>query len=93
MPEGKKRSRTLRRVKRKLPGSRITTHYKARKHSVHKCGNCGNRLAGTVRESPIRQQNMPKTRKRPQRPYGGVLCSRCAREKIRTEARKETLKK
>jgi len=27
-------------------------------------------------------RNMPKTKKRPERPFGGVLCSKCSREEI-----------
>ncbi|MBI4983390.1 50S ribosomal protein L34e, partial [Candidatus Woesearchaeota archaeon] len=32
-------------------------------------------------------QNMPKTKKRPQRPYGGVLCSACTRKLLQQRAR------
>jgi len=85
----RKPSRSLRQVKVKLPGNRVTSHYTTRKPSAHKCGKCGKQLSGTVRVSPLKQQNMPKTRKRPERPYGGVLCSKCSREKIRQEARKQ----
>ena len=87
MPQPRKRSRTLRRVKRKLPGNRVTVHYKLRKPKAHKCGACGRVLPGTVRERPAELRSVPKTRKRPERPYGGVLCSRCTRAKIKEMAR------
>lgn len=29
------------------------------------------------------KKNLPKTHKRPERPYGGVLCSACTRDTIR----------
>ncbi|MCK5282733.1 MAG: 50S ribosomal protein L34e [Nanoarchaeota archaeon] len=73
------RSRSLRRIKVKVPGGRVVTHYKRRKPSPAKCGGCGAVLKGIARERPRKMQNIPKTRKRPQRPYGGVLCSKCAR--------------
>ena len=89
MPEPRKRSRTLRRVKRKLPGSKTAMHYKLKKPSAHKCGVCGNVLKGTVRERPGKLKNVPKNQRRPDRPYGGVLCSKCSRSVIRAQARSE----
>jgi len=82
MPEGKHKSRTMRRVFVKTPGSKTILHYKLRKPSKAICGGCGTQLSGVPRERPFKMQNMPKTKKRPQRPYGGVLCSRCMRQVI-----------
>ncbi len=33
-------------------------------------------------------RQLPKTMKRPERPYGGVLCSRCMRQLIKDDVRK-----
>ncbi len=82
MPAPRLRSRSLRKVHRKLPGGRTTIHYKRKKPKSAKCANCGAVLKGTPREFPFRMRSMAKTRKRPERPYGGVLCSRCMREEI-----------
>ena len=90
MPRGMFRSRTLRRVFVKTPGGRNVIHYRRRKPSKAVCSACKTQLAGVPRELPYKMANMPKTAKRPERPYGGGLCSACTRkllqEKVRGEA-------
>lgn len=71
----------------KTPGGKTTLHYKKRKPSKAQCGKCGKILAGVPRERPHKMQNLAKTKKRPERPYGGVLCSACSRVLIKTKAR------
>lgn len=88
MVEGRRKSRTFRRVKVKTPGGKTITQYKRRKPSKAECGGCGKLLAGVPRELPFKMKTMPKTKKRPERPYGGVLCSKCMRAKIIETARK-----
>ena len=83
MREGKAKSRTFRRVKVKVPGNTAKLHYRKKKPSSAKCGNCGDVLNGVPRERPYKIKKMPKTAKRPERPYGGVLCSKCMRLKIK----------
>lgn len=87
MPAPKQRSRSLRKVFTKVPGGAIKVHFKKRKPNAAKCGNCGAVLKGIPRALPFRMRSMAKTKKRPERPYGGVLCSRCMREKIMNKAR------
>ena len=82
MPAPRLRSRSIRRVFTKVPGGRTRLHYKKRKPKGAKCSNCGDLLKGTPRAFPLRMGNIPRTKKRPERPYGGVLCSRCMRIKI-----------
>ncbi len=84
----KHKSRSLRRVSRKLPGGKVTIQYKKRKPGRAKCSNCGKALMGVPRELPSKMRNLAKTKKRPERPYGGVLCSKCMRSKIKEELRK-----
>ncbi len=82
MVEGRFKARkAFRRIKVVVPGNTVKTHYRPRKPSKAICGVCGKVLAGVPRERPTKMQNMPKSSKRPERPYGGVLCSRCSREK------------
>ncbi len=76
------KSRTLRRVLVKTPGHGVHLQYRKRKPAKATCAQCGNALAGVPRERPFKMQNMGKTEKRPQRPYGGQLCSKCSRRKI-----------
>ena len=81
------RSRSLRRVKRKVPGNRTSLQYKKKKPQPAICGKCGDVLKGVPHELPYKMRTMPKTYKRPERPYGGVLCSRCSRLEIISKIR------
>ena len=76
------KSRSFRRIKVKTPGNRNTTHYVKRKPSKAKCGNCGRPLLGVTRVRASELKRIPKTQKRPQRPFGGVLCSVCSKRVI-----------
>ena len=82
MPAPRLRSRSLRKVFRKVSGGRVSLHYKKKKPKAARCGNCGALLKGIPRELPFRMRSMAKTKKRPERPFGGVLCSRCMRNAI-----------
>ncbi|MBI2650068.1 50S ribosomal protein L34e [Candidatus Woesearchaeota archaeon] len=82
MPAPRLRSRSLRKVFRKVSGGRVSLHYKKKKPKNAKCGNCGALLKGVPRALPFRMRSMAKTKKRPERPFGGVLCSRCMRQAI-----------
>jgi large subunit ribosomal protein L34e len=79
-------SRTFRRIKKKL-ASKIVIHYKKRNPSVAKCGSCGKALQAVPRKQPTKMHNLAKTKKRPERPYGGVLCTKCLRATMVTKAR------
>jgi large subunit ribosomal protein L34e len=84
MPEGRKRSRSFRRIYVKTPGGRTVIHYKRRKPGRAKCG-CGAVLMGAPRGIPSVMRKLSKTEKRPERPFGGVLCSKCMRAKIKSD--------
>jgi large subunit ribosomal protein L34e len=87
MVSGKHKSRSMRRVFRRVPKKGSKLKFKKRKPSKAKCAGCGKTLSGVPRERPYKMKNMPKTAKRPQRPYGGVLCSACSRKEIVKRAR------
>ena len=87
MPTGKHKSRTFRRVFVKTPGAKTVLHYKRRKPNKAHCAKCKKVLPGVPRELPYKMRNMAKTKKRPERPFGGVLCSSCSREHIKQQAR------
>jgi len=86
MVSGKLKSRTLRRVKIRTPNGTKTV-YKHRKPSKPICGKCGVNLKGVPRARKSEIVNMPKTAKRPERPYGGVLCSKCTRALLKEKIR------
>jgi len=87
MPEPRFRSRSYRRVKKKLPGGSTITQYKKRRPQIAKCAKCGSELKGIPRERPHKMQKLGVTKKRPERPYGGNLCSNCSQALIKKEAR------
>jgi len=82
MVAGNRKSRSLRRVVRSTPGGKNITLYKKRKHSKPTCPVTGERLKGVPTKD-----NVPKSMKRPERPYGGVLSSRAMRRKLIAESR------
>lgn len=87
MVRGMFKSRTFRRVSVKTPGGKTVMHYRKRKPSKAICGACGAILKGVPRERPYKMQNMPKSAKRPERPYGGVLCTKCTRVVVTAKAK------
>jgi len=87
-----KSRKSYRQLTVKTPGGRTVVHYKKKKPSKAKCGECGALLKGTLRERPYKMKNISKTKKRPERPYGGYLCSKCARKRNIQEARKSVMK-
>jgi large subunit ribosomal protein L34e len=89
MPAGKHKSNSLRKVFKTTPGGRNTVHYVRRKPSKAQCGGCGKALSGVPKENKAKMNNMPKTQKRPERPFGGVLCSSCSKRVIIEESREE----
>lgn len=77
------RSRSYRKVYRRTPGGRVAIHFVERKPARAKCGSCGIILHGIQTERPTKMSNLRRTAKRPQRPFGGVLCSKCMRTQIK----------
>ena len=82
MVSGKHKSRSLRRVYVRTPSGKNKIHYRKRNPGIAKCAVCGKPLHGIPRLLPSKFRNLAKTKKRPQRPYGGNLCSKCFRQKI-----------
>ena len=89
MPRGMFKSRTFRRIFKKLPGGSTVLRYFRRKPKVAVCGRCGGKLHGIPRGNAKDIAKLSKSQRRPERPFGGVLCSKCLRDVIRYEAREE----
>lgn len=73
----------------RTPGNRLVTHYSRKKPSVARCARCGKPLHGVPRLRPSKVKKLPKSKRKPERPYGGNLCSKCMREVFREKARKD----
>ena len=84
MAESKTKSRTFRRITKKTPGNRSAKFFVKKKPSKAACGHCGIILKGISTRS---HKKLSKTQRRPERPFGGVLCSKCSRENIKSMAR------
>jgi large subunit ribosomal protein L34e len=83
----KTKSRTFaRNATRVVKGTKIV--YTRKRPKLGTCSVTGEKLKGVPREYPVKLRNMPLTKKRPSRPFGGVLSSKAARDEIKTRARK-----
>lgn len=82
------RSRRFRRIHVKTPGGKNVLHYKRRKPGRAQCGICGQYLKGVFSGTLSSVSKLSKSERIPQRPYGGVLCTRCMRKVMIEKARK-----
>ncbi|MEK6839608.1 MAG: 50S ribosomal protein L34e [Nanoarchaeota archaeon] len=80
MPSPQHRSRKLNRHKRKVPGGRVVTHYTEKKSSRPVCASCRKILQGV-------SASATKSKKRPQRAFGGVMCFNCLQSMMVEKAR------
>ncbi len=87
MTSPSRRARTLRRVHVRTTSGKSKIQYRRRMPGKAECAHCGQNLAGVPRELPYKMQNMPKSSKRPERAFGGVLCSACAKREIIVRSR------
>jgi len=72
----------------RVPGGRTVLRFEERLPRQAHCAECGRSLPGIPRMSRVAAKHTPKTAKRPERPYGGVLCGSCMRTKIIAQHRK-----
>ncbi|RLE57003.1 MAG: 50S ribosomal protein L34e [Candidatus Methanomethylicota archaeon] len=87
MPRGAYRSRSLRRIVVKTPGNRIVIHYEKRRPKPARCAICHRELHGVPRVRSMELKKIPKSSKRPNRPYGGYICPKCLEKLIKIKAR------
>lgn len=79
----KQRTRTFRRMKVTTPGGAINVHYIKRKPKIAHCAVCHKALQGVPRLLPYQVRQLSISEKRPERPFGGKLCSECMRNEIK----------
>jgi len=87
MAESKIKSGTFRETKKRTPGSRPAKYYAKRNVKKAVCGVCGSLLQGIKHQSNLKLGKLSKTQRRPERAFGGVLCSKCSREQLKSRAR------
>ncbi|HDP73855.1 MAG TPA: 50S ribosomal protein L34e [Candidatus Woesearchaeota archaeon] len=81
------KSRSLRKVFVKVPGNEVKVHFRERKEKKRACAECGKILPGMFRNSPGNSKPA-KTKRKPSRPFGGILCSSCMRKKVQANVLK-----
>ena len=87
MPTGKFKSRSMRRIFRRTPGGKTVLRYELRRPAKIRCSRCDAELPGVPRLRVPQLARLAKSKKRPQRPFGGLLCSRCTRLELKARAR------
>lgn len=75
-------------VKRRTPTGRIVLVKERKRPKVAKCAICKKPLHGVPTRIPSEIRKLPKSKRRPSRPFGGYLCGSCAREYFREKARR-----
>lgn len=81
------RSRSLKRIQRRTPGGRTVTKYKKRTPAKHKCAVCRAVLHGKPRGVSSKIKNLPGSKRKVNRPFGGMLCTKCSRNVLSLRAR------
>ncbi|MFA4647085.1 50S ribosomal protein L34e [Pyrococcus kukulkanii] len=82
------RSRSWRRKYVRTPGGRVVIHFERRKPKIAHCAICGRPLNGIPRGRPVEMRKLPKTKKRPERPYP-YLCPKCMRRVMKEQIRSQ----
>ena len=85
MPKPAQRSRSFRKKKTSTPSGTATVHYLKKGPGHARCGSCGRPLHGVPSGLPATIRKLPKTKRRPDRPYGGNLCPACTRDVIKSK--------
>ncbi|MFH1916404.1 MAG: 50S ribosomal protein L34e [Nanoarchaeota archaeon] len=83
MPKGREKSGRFRKVAKRTPGGRVTMTYQKRLPGNARCARCKQKLPGIPRMLTVTARGLAKTKKRPERPFGGKLCSSCMRDEIK----------
>ncbi|HIE22785.1 MAG TPA: 50S ribosomal protein L34e [Candidatus Korarchaeota archaeon] len=86
---GTRRRLKKKRVAVRTPGGKIVYHYKPKRHGPARCALCKKPLNATPTSPKSFMKKLPKSKKRPNRPYGGYLCPSCLRKVILRRALEE----
>lgn len=72
--------RKAKKIKKRTPSGRTVIRRGKKRPAQARCATCGAKLHGMPRLKPSKLKKLPKSKRVPNRPYGGYLCSRCMRE-------------
>jgi len=83
MPKPKDRSRSKRKVFKRVPGGKTKLTFRKKKHTdKHRCAICKNVLQATHSK-----KKLTKTQRKPERLFGGHLCHKCTDKVVTYAAR------
>lgn len=76
-------------TKRRAPSGKLSIVHKRKKTVAARCAICKRPLHGVPRLIPSEMKKLSKTEKRPERIFGGYMCSNCTRERLKQDLRKK----
>lgn len=85
MVAGFLKSRRLRRVQVRIPGSKTVTHYRQRNRQIAKCAVTKKPLRGIPRLTNRKFKKLNKSQKTISRAYGGYMSHTALKEKVLKE--------
>lgn len=84
-------ARKAKKIKKRTPSGRSVIRRGRRNPSTAKCAGCGAILHGMPRLRPSDLRKIPKSKRKPNRPYGGRLCSKCMRDVFKKKIKQSNL--
>jgi large subunit ribosomal protein L34e len=75
--------RKKKKIKKRTPSGRSVIRKGKKRPSYSKCARCGARIHGMPRMKPSELKKLPKSKRVPNRPYGGYLCTKCMRDMLK----------
>lgn len=90
---GNKRSRSMARIQKRLPGNGHATHFVRRKPKYGHCPITGAKIHGVPRLRPAQMRKLSKTQRSVSRYYGGKIAHNALAEAIRDKVLEESLNK
>ena len=87
----RRHERRMKRISRRVPGGNVRLRFKKKKVNKARCSICGKTLHGVITGRKIELSKLSKTEKRPNRPFAGVLCSSCMRERLKDKLMREVV--
>ena len=62
-------------------------HYNEKRTGAAVCASCDKLLGGVPRPAKGKMGSIPRSSRKPNRPFGGYLCLACSRKAIKAKAR------
>ncbi len=78
--------RRAKKLKKRIPSGKSVIRRGKRKPGYSRCAVCGAKIGGMPRRHPGEIKGVPKSKRVPNRPYGGYLCTKCMRETLKKKS-------